>query len=1022
MRKLFTTLFFSLLPYFIWAQVTTASITGTVTDSNNNPIGYASVVATHIATGTNYGTSTNIDGKYHLDGLKVGGEYVVTFSCVGYKNSAIDNIYPSLGETMQLNGVLYDQPSIDDIVVVGDYKPHGNFSSSDIESMPTVSRSIYDIARLSPFVATQQEGGVAISGANSRYNSFYIDGIVNNDMYGLTASGTNGGLASANPIPLDALEQIQVVVAPFDVRQSGFTGGGINAVTKSGTNTATATAYAYYTDNNLYGKGANNIPLAKQNALTYGASIGGAIVKNRLFYFVSAENSFDYSPSSYHVGDPNCKVAEQDVITIANHYKSLTGYDGGGYGKRNIERNTVSILARLDWNISDRHNLAVRYNYLDAGKDEHINSASTLLFHGTGYTSVSTTHSVMAELDSRISPSLYNSLRVGYTRVTDGRDTDSKTPFVTIDHIRDGENTAVKIGTDGMACSNSLAQNSITITDYLSIHKGSHNITLGTHNEIFTAKVLFVANAIGSYTYNTMADFLDGKPSMFQQTIPVGDASTRINTAQFGLFAQDEVWINSLQLTYGLRADMPVIFNTPRENSTFNSSAIAERYGVATNSKPKSHILLSPRVGFKWYIGGNSSLVLRGGSGLFTGRIPFVWITNCYSNTGMTQMGYTLYGDNIPPFGVSPSGTAGTSANPVIYVADRKFRMPQTFKTNLAFESTIRGWKFTLEGIYAKSINDISIRNIVAADNGAKLYAVNSSMSTDNNTTVFYDSSAKKSFSSVYLLENEKRGYSYNLSAMVEKQFMFGLQLAASYTFSQSYTVNDGVSSSAPSIWGKSYATVSNNKQLTHSVFEVPHKVTAQLGYSKRYGSIFGSTISLIYQGYSGMRYSPTYYKNGNDVNGDTYRGNSTIYIPTEAELAVMDFESESQRTAFNDYINQHRALRNNRGKYAARNSLIAPFEHHIDLHFAQDFYFSKYNSRKVQVTLDIMNLTNIFNRNWGAVYFLDDWKLSPVEVTALNDDGKGNKTPSYRFVGGEISRNDLLSRWRMQLGVRVVF
>ena len=1022
MRKLFTTLFFSLLPYFIWAQVTTASITGTVTDSNNNPIGYASVVATHIATGTNYGTSTNIEGKYHLDGLKVGGEYVVTFSCVGYKDSAIDNIYPSLGETLQLNGVLYDQPSIDDIVVVGDYKPHGNFSSSDIESMPTVSRSIYDIARLSPFVATQQEGGVAISGANSRYNSFYIDGIVNNDMYGLTASGTNGGLASANPIPLDALEQIQVVVAPFDVRQSGFTGGGINAVTKSGTNTTTATAYAYYTDNNLYGKGANNIPLAKQNALTYGASIGGAIVKNRLFYFVSAENSFDYSPSSYHVGDPNCKVAEQDVITIANHYKSLTGYDGGGYGKRNIERNTVSILARLDWNISDRHNLAVRYNYLDAGKDEHINSASTLLFHGTGYTSVSTTHSVMAELDSRISPSLYNSLRVGYTRVTDGRDTDSKTPFVTIDHIRDGENTAVKIGTDGMACSNSLAQNSITITDYLSIHKGSHNITLGTHNEIFTAKVLFVANAIGSYTYNTMADFLDGKPSMFQQTIPVGDASTRINTAQFGLFAQDEVWINSLQLTYGLRADMPVIFNTPQENSTFNSSAIAERYGVATNSKPKSHILLSPRVGFKWYIGGNSSLVLRGGSGLFTGRIPFVWITNCYSNTGMTQMGYTLYGDNIPPFGVSPSGTAGTSANPVIYVADRKFRMPQTFKTNLAFESTIRGWKFTLEGIYAKSINDISIRNIVAADNGAKLYAVNSSMSTDNNTTVFYDSSAKKSFSSVYLLENEKRGYSYNLSAMVEKQFMFGLQLAASYTFSQSYTVNDGVSSSAPSIWGKSYATVSNNKQLTHSVFEVPHKVTAQLGYSKRYGSIFGSTISLIYQGYSGMRYSPTYYKNGNDVNGDTYRGNSTIYIPTEAELAVMDFESESQRTAFNDYINQHRALRNNRGKYAARNSLIAPFEHHIDLHFAQDFYFSKYNSRKVQVTLDIMNLTNIFNRNWGAVYFLDDWKLSPVEVTALNDDGKGNKTPSYRFIGGEISRNDLLSRWRMQLGVRVVF
>lgn len=1024
MRKLFVTLLLTLLPLSVWAQVTTASIAGTVTDSHNNAIVGATVVAVNRATGVTYGTSANVDGKYHLDGLKVGGEYVVTFSCVGYITSEIDKIYPVLGQTVELNTLLKDQPSIDSVVVVGDYKPYSNFSSHEIEAMPTVSRSIYDIARLSPYAATQQEGGVAIGGANSRYNSFYIDGIVNNDMYGLTASGTNGGLASANPIPLDALEQVQIVTAPFDVRQSGFTGGGINAVTKSGTNTSTATAYAYYSDNNFYGKGANNTPLSRQNTFTYGASMGGAFVKNKLFYFINAENSTNLSPSAYHIGDPNCNVAEKDAITIAEHYKSLTGYDGGGYGSRNIERRSTSILARIDWSISDKHNLAVRYNFLDAGKDEYVNSASTLLFHGSGYTSVSTTHSVMAELDSRVSSSVFNSLRVGYTRVTDGRDTDTKTPFVTIDHIREGEKTAVKIGTDGMACSNSLAQNSITLSDYLSINKGSHNITVGTHNEIFTAKVLFVSNANGSYTYSTMDDFLNSKPSMFQQTIPVGDASTRINTAQFGLFAQDEVRINSLYLTYGLRADMPVIFNTPRENSAFNSHEIAQKYGVQTNSKPKSHILLSPRVGFKWYAlkESNIALTLRGGAGIFTGRIPFVWITNCYSNTGMTQMGYTLYGDNIPAFGVSPSGTAGTSANPVIYVADRKFRMPQTFKANLALETTVRGWKVSVEGIYAKSINDISIRNIVAADNGSKLYAVGRNLANENNTTPYYDSSAKKSFSSIYLLENESRGYSYNLSAMVERNFVFGLQLAASYTFSQSFTVNDGVSSSAPSIWGKSYATVSNNKSLTHSVFEVPHKLTVQLSYSKRYGGLFGTTVSLIYQGYSGMRYTPTYYKNGVDVNGDTYRGNTTIYIPTEAELGAMTFESADQRVAFNEYIMQHRALRDNRGKYAERNCLVAPFEHHVDLHFAQDFYFSRHNSRKVQITLDIMNLTNALNKNWGAVYFLDDWKLSPVEVTALTDDGKGNKTPSYRFVGGEISKNDLLSRWSMQLGLRVVF
>ena len=1024
MRKLLTLLIFTLLPLTLWAQITTSSIAGTVTDSDNSPLIGATVVAIHTPTATNYATATDIDGKYRLDGLKPGGEYIVIFSFVGYKDAATDKLHTSIGETLQLSVTLQEQDALDCIVITGD-KSQSDISKYDMEAMPTVSRSIYDIARLSPYANSQQEGGVSIGGANSRYNSFYIDGIANNDMYGLTSSGTNGGLAGANPIPLDALDRIQIVTAPFDVRQSGFTGGGINAITKSGTNNFTGSAYTYYTDNNLYGKGVNNTPLTKQTTLTYGASMGGAIVKNKLFYFISAENSFDRSPSAYHIGDPNCKVSEADAITISNHFKSLTGYDGGGYGKKSIERNTVSILARLDWNISDKHNLAVRYSYLDAGKDEHINSASTLLFHGTGYTSVSDTHSVMAELDSRISPSLYNSLRIGYTRVTDGRDTDAKTPFVTIDHIRDGENTAVKIGTDGVACSNELTQNSITISDHLSIHKGSHNITIGTHNEIFTAKVLYVSNSMGAYTYDTMDDFLAGKPSMFQQTLPIGDASIRINTAQFGLFAQDEVWINSLLLTYGLRADIPVIFNTPRENNTFNSSSIAQKYGVATNSKPATHILLSPRVGFKWNIpnANNRHLTLRGGAGIFTGRIPFVWITNCYSNTGMTQTGYTLYGTDIPAFGESPSGTNGTSANPTIYVADSKFRFPQTFKANLAFESDLgRGWNITLEALYAKNINDISIRNLVAEDNGSKLYAVNSSLSNNNNTSVYYDSSAKKNFSSVYLLENEGRGYSYNLSAVIEKQFTFGLQLLGSYTFSQSYTVNDGVSSSAPSIWGKSYATVSNSKQLSHSVFEVPHKVTVQARFSRRYGSIFGSTISLVYQGYSGMRYSPTYYKNGIDVNGDTYRGNSTIYIPTEAELAVMNFESAEQRTAFNDYINDHRALRNNRGAYAARNCLIVPFEHHIDLHFAQDFYFSKHTSRKVQITFDIMNLTNLFCRNWGAAYFLDDWKLSPVEVTSLADDGKGNKTPTYRFVGGEISRNDLLSRWRMQFGLRIIF
>lgn len=1030
MRKLFTLTIFILLCSITVAQTTTSSIAGKITDSQNRPLLGATIAATHLPTQTQYHSVANSEGYYHLYGLKAGGPYTVTVSFIGYKSANTKDIHLILGETKTINAQLKTELTIiDDVIVIGGIdRSASDFSTYQIETTPTVSRSIYDIARLSPYAIEQQEGGISIAGTNSRYNAFYIDGIVNNDIYGLTSSGTNGGLAGANPIPLDALEQIQIVTTPFDIRQSGFTGGAINAVTKSGTNEGFGTAYAYYNNNKFYGSGIDRTPLSKQSTIIYGASIGGAIVKNRLFFFVNAESSSDHSPSAYHIGDPKCKVSENDAITISNHYKELTGYNGGGYGRKSIDRTSNSILARLDWNISDKHKFDIRYNFLDAKKDEHINSAATLLFHGSGYTSTSTTHSVTAELNSRISPSVHNSLRVGYTRVIDGRDTESKTPFVIIDRIRDGENTAVKIGTDGMAGANALTQNSITITDYVLIDKENHNITIGTHNELFAADVLFLANALGSYTYNSMDDFLADKPSMFQQSLPIGDASTKISTAQFGLFIQDETWLGDLQLTYGLRADIPVIFNTPKENKEFNASAIAQKYEVQTNSKPRTNVLFSPRIGFKWDIPGGSEpeqMELRGGVGIFTGRIPFVWITNCYSNTGMTQNSYTLYGNDIPSFGVEPSGSAGISANPTIYVSDRKFRYPQSLKANLAFDYHHKGWNFTVEGIFGKTFNDMLIRNLIAEDSGAKLYAVSKEAATKNNTSIYYNSSNKKQFSSIYYLENDSSGYNYSLSAMLDRSFTFGLSLSASYTFSRAYSVNDGVSSSAPSIWGKSYATDSNNKKLSISVFDTPHKINLSARYTTYYGKIFGTTIALIYQGYSGMRYSLTYYKNSIDVNGDTYRGNSTLYIPTEEELAIMDFENEQQKAQFNNYIENNRYLRTHRGQYSERNAFNAPFEHHLDLHIAEDILFRSSgmpNGSKVQITLDIMNFGNLLCRKWGSYYFLDDWKLSPVEVISLTDDGNGNKIPKYRFVGGEISRNDLLSRWHMQLGMRIVF
>ena len=1018
------------------AQATTASLYGYVTDGNGEPLVGATVVATHIPTETVYGTTTDISGAYRLQGLRVGAPYAIEFSYVGYTDKKVCDIALALGEKRQINASLTGIQEIA-AVVVNAHGFNGSRTGSGeafhrdlIERTPTVSRSIDDITRLAPQAMVSKDGGISIAGTNSRYNSFQIDGTASNDMYGLTSTGTNGGLAGANPIPLDAISNIQVVTAPFDVRQGGFSGGGINAITKSGTNAFSGTAYAYYNDQNFYGRSPlDGSKLATQKTQIYGVSLGGAIVKNKLFFFLNGEFDVDSSPSSYYVGDNGCNITEKDAQAIADRLYALTGYDGGGYGQQLLTKRATSLVARLDWNINSRHNLTLRYNFLNAKKDEFVSSATLLRFNGEGYTSLADTHSLVAELNSRISDKMFNEVRVGYTRVHDGRDAMSGElyPYIEIKKMRDGDNTSVYVGTDPYAIMNDLVQNTITLTDNFSYYAKSHTITVGTHNEIFNSSCLYMANALGSYTYETLDDFLNDNARKYVRNYAVGNPATNITSAQFGLYVQDE-WTPSsrFSMTYGLRADIPVVFGVPPTNEAFNSSEIAQKYGIKTNQVPKASVLFSPRVGFRWRIAESdeASTLLRGGAGIFSGRIPFVWISNCFSNSGMTQRGYTLksdLGQSVPKFGEEPSGTDGMSSNPMLNIVAKDFRYPQVARATLALEQEYKGWKFTLEGIFSKSINDLAVTNLTAQNKGAKLYAVNAELANEANTTTLYDSSLSKSYSSIYLLSNTSKGYGYSVSASVAKNFPFGLDLYAAYTFSHSYSVMDGVSAQALNTWGKNYSSDSNAQQLSHSLFDVPHKVTASLSYGKRYAKIFGTTVSLLYQCYSGMRYSLT-YAGKIDANNDTRTGNTTIYVPTASELAAMQFESEADRTAYGDYIESTPALRRSRGQFLERNAMQTPFEHHLDLHIAQDFYFSEKSSRKVQISLDVINLGSLFSKEWGVSYYTSNYCISPVEIVSVATDESGNRTPKYRFVGGSVSSNDLLSRWRMQLGVRVVF
>lgn len=1015
------------------AQSTTSALTGYVTDAEGKALVGATVVATHLPTATTYGTTTDLTGSYHLQGLRVGAPYTIEFSYVGYRDIRIENVALALGDQKRVDARLEENTAIEAIVVESDRFDSrrtgaaSSFDRSTIEQLPTVSRSIDDITRLAPQVMVSKDGGVSIAGANSRFNSFMIDGTPSNDMYGLTSTGTNCGLAGANPVPLDAIAEVQVVVAPFDVRESGFTGGGINAVTKSGTNHFQGTAYGYFNNQDFYGRNPiSKARLSTQSTQTYGLSLGGAIVRNKLFFFLNGEFNYDRSPSSYYVGYDGTRLTAENAQRIADKFYQLTGYDGGGYGERDVKRLAGSLIARLDWNINSRHTLSMRYNFLDARKDEYANSATLFKFCGEGYSSPSNTHSIVGELNSRISQSLFNQLRVGYTRVWDGRDHDSdgRYPFVQINSVG-GEALTVHIGTDPYALMNSLVQNTINITDNLTFYAQDHAITVGTSNDIFFGAVQYVANAMGAYTYSSLDDFLADSPQKYMRNYPIGSPLIDIRTAQFGLYAQDEWSVTrNFKLTFGVRADVPVIFNTPLENSAFNSSEIAQQAGVKTNAKPSAKVLLSPRIGFRWqaFESAKASTLLRGGAGLFTGKVPFVWITNCFSNTGMTQRGYTRNkGQNIPAFGEDPSGDEGVSSNPMINVIDPSFRYPQVLRANLALDQSIDGWKFTLEAIFSKTFNNLLVKNIMLQESGNVVYAVNKDMSTTSNTSTLYDSSRYSQYSSVYYLSNTNKSYGYSLSLSVAKRFNFGLGIDAAYTYGRSYSVQDGVSAQAASIWGKSYCPESNNPQLGISLFDTPHKITAAISYTKRYAKYFGTTVSLIYQGYSGMRYSLTYAATS-DLNNDSRNGNMPIYIPTKEELAAMSFENDEQRAAFDAYIESQPALERNRGAYAARNVLSTPFEHHIDLHVAQDFYFGAKSERRLQLVLDIMNLGALFSPKAGASYYVSDYRLSPVEICDIKVDTEGNRTPTYRFTGASVSQHDLLSRWRMQIGARIYF
>ena len=1035
------------------AQITTSALTGQVRADGENIVG-ATIKAIHEPSGSKYLAVTNEKGRYSIQGMRVGGPYRIEITFIGYEDKIFSGISLQLGDPTVIDADLKEDNAIlGEVVVKGQANTNAgasqNFNQSKIENTPTVSRNIYDVAKLNPLVSNNKKGGITIAGTNNRYNSFQIDGTVSNDVFGLSAGGTNGGQTDANPISVDAIQELQVVVAPFDVRQSGFTGGAINAVTKQGTNQFHGSAYTYYTNQDMWGKYAwskdhMKQEMEQQSTKTYGATLGGPIIKDKLFFFTSVEKKEKKYPSSIYPGYSDRFITEATAKQIADKYYDLTGSQfEETWGKDNVMTESLGILARIDWNIDMNNKFSIRYQHNNSSDDKNGLSPFKFTFGKSGYTQKNKTNSIVAELNSKIGEKFFNEARVSATFVRDHREVGYQGPTVQIKNVLAADAKSkleVNIGTDYSSGANYLDQDIITFEDNLSWYLADHTLTFGTHNEIYNMKNCFIQAVNGAWYYDSLEDFMADNPWKFQYKYTDPDKTggdTRyapsFKAGQFGIYAQDK-WnvFNNLTVTYGLRMDVSTTFDDPTVNDDFNKFAAEKNLGVKVGTMPGAKVLLSPRLGFRWFADKQRNTLVRGGVGIFTGRVPFVWFSNAYTNTGIEQKGTTYQpkGDDVVPslgkYYNDPMGASnlgGYGQKPDIVTVSDDFKYPQVLRANLAWEQKLPyDMKFTLEGVYSKNLNNVFFENLALQqdDKTPYTYAV---AGVEASASKNY-SLAKSNYWSIVNLKNTNKGYSYNISATLEKSFDFGLDVMASYTYGRSRSVNDGTSSVAYSNWKYNYSRDTNDaNEVGFSKFDIPHRVMVQVSYNspKYWNNWMSTNVSVMYNGFSGGRYSLTMNER-TDFNHDGQRGNNLLYIPTKDELDKMNFvdtkgmKAEESRQAFEEWIEQDDYAKDHRGQYAVRNSNLSKWENEVNLHIGQMIYNSK-GQGKFEITFDVINFANMLNKKWGAQYS-NVFNLSPVTLEKIND---GVASFSYN-ANNKPQVNDIFSRWNAQIGFKLLF
>ncbi len=1056
----------------ILAQVTTSALSGKVTmeDTQEEVIG-ATIQAIHEPSGTKYAAVTNTSGRFTIQGMRNGGPYTVSVSYIGYETKTFKDLELQLAETYELNVWLSENSTeLTEVVVSGKASKFAaektgastNINNRTIQDIPTVSRGIADIAKLSPYYG----GNNSFGGSSGRSANFTLDGANLNNNFGLSSNLPGGGM----PVSMDAIDEVQVVVSPYDVRQTNFIGGGINAVTKSGTNTFKGTAYFYYTSEDLHGNrvdGMQNAEPTPDEQKTYGFTLGGPILKDKLFFFVNYEHvDAEKVPTFWHpdaTGEGadsktyTSRTLLSDMLMVSDFVKNKYGYDTGSADSYPGGIKNNKFLARLDWNITNEHHLAIRFNHTKNEEWSTPNASSrdvgglksacvginSMAFANSFFQYNNKVTTLSADLNSRFGQNMSNQLLITYSNIDDPRSTNSDI-FPMVEIMKDN-NPYMTLGHELFTFNNRVQNKILTINDNFTYYLGDHKLTAGLNFEHQMARNSYMRQGTGYYRYASLEDFMQG-------AAPIGvalaygydgqtDPASKVRFNQIGLYLQDEWNIRqNLKLTAGIRFDN-ISFN--ESDLIFNQALYDLDFGgrhLDVGKWPKGNIQVSPRVGVTWDVFGDRSLKVRGGTGLFAGRLPLVFFTNMPTNSGMIQNlvvaragderlasfagGLTTDVQGIreklgAPYSMDPNGIIPSSVAGV----DRDFKMPQVWKTSLAVDYQVPvsfPLSVTAEFMYTKNVNAVNLENWNQKNpdetwsrfQGADDRYIYPSNKADWNYYTKYNNAC--------VLTNNHKGYGLTASLQLTAEPIKDLRISAAYTHTVNREVTGMPGSNASAAWQYLHTVNGPNViDVRNSIYVVPDRLIANINYT--YGK---DHFSLFYTGYSPSGWSYCYT---NDLNGDGL-SYDLMYIPRDD--SEIKFATEEDRVAFWKYVDQDSYLSSHKGEYADAYAARAPWVHKFDFKWAHDFDIKIGNTmHKLQLIANIENLGNLLNSKWGVAKYAPG--MSNNMIRLLTVDSKENGIPVYRMAKNTDGtymnttwdyNHNYDQCWRLQLGVKYYF